>query len=193
MVKRERPKIDPEIRIGPWTIEEVLSSARVQGRGPAYECAGDCCRHGVYLSLDARDRILRHRERIQGLMDETQTTDVGAWFEDELHADPDFPGGECAGTDVHNGKCVFLNREGLCTLQIAESGLGKGHHLKPFYCRIFPLCTSGDRIEFDDLNDGRDPCCTLTEDGLTDPFEAYAYEFTEILGEAGYRALKARP
>lgn len=178
--------------IGDWTIEAVLLEARVEGRGPAFECTGRCCRHGVYASLPERDRILENADRVQAIMDQTQTPDTSKWFEDEVLEDDDFTGGRCVGTAIYNDKCAFLNREGLCTLQIAEATLPADEHLKPYYCRIFPLCTTDGRIEFDDLLDGDQPCCTLRADGLTLPVEAYAYEFREILGEAGYGDLRAR-
>lgn len=179
-------------RVGNWTLEDLLLEARVEGRGPAHECEGGCCRHGVYVSLGERERILEYREPVRSVMDETQTTDTSLWFESEELEDEDFPGGRCVGTAVHEGKCVFLNREGLCTLQIAEADLADDLQLKPYYCRIFPLCTTRGRIEFDDICDGDYPCCSLSEDGGTHPIEAYANEFGVVLGAAAYRELRAR-
>ncbi len=181
-----------DLRLGAWTIHGLLARARIEGEGPASECDGTCCRHGVYMSLEERDRIMDYADRIQALMDDTQTPDTGRWFEDKLERDDDFPGGLCIGTEVHQGKCVFLDREGLCSLQLLEPDLGlpDGVHLKPFYCRLFPLVTCDERIEFDDFTDGLRPCCTLAADGRRRAIDAYAYEFSEILGEAGYEELR---
>lgn len=180
------------LKVGDWTIDDLLVRARVEGRGPLHECDGLCCSHGVYVSLDERDRILARRDRVRAVMDDTQVAEVDAWFEDELVEDSDFPGGVCVGTEVVNDKCAFLNADGLCTLQIAEADLPDGERLKPFYCRIFPLCTVDGRVEFDDIWDGHQPCCTLADDGRTPAVEAYECELREILGPAAYRALRER-
>jgi Fe-S-cluster containining protein len=192
---RRRRRDEDSVRIGEWRIERRLLTARVEGRGPlnvADECGGHCCRHGVYTSLPERDRILEYADRIQAVMDETQTTDARRWFEDEVHEDEDFPGGMCIGTGLHNDKCVFLNGEGLCVLQLLEPQLGlpPGERLKPFYCRLFPLTTWYGCLEFDDLCDGVRPCCTLASDGPTRAIDAYASEFKEALGEEGYAELR---
>lgn len=191
MAKRRQNKQEDTIDVGRWKIERRLATARVEGRGPlavADECAGHCCRHGVYASLADRDRIMEYVDRIREAMDDTQTLDVDEWFEEEIHEDEDFPGGVCIGTAVHNDKCTFLNGEGLCVLQTLEPSLDlpKGERLKPFYCRLFPLTTWQRRVEFDDLCDGVRPCCTLASDGPTRAVDAYAYEFKEVLGEEGY-------
>ena len=185
------------IKVGKWKVEGRLAMARVEGRGPlsvADECGGHCCRHGVYVSLPERDRILEYADRIQAVMDRTQTTETSQWFEDGIEEDEDYPGGLCVGTATYEDKCVFLNAEGLCVLQALEPQLGLpgGERLKPFYCRLFPLVTSCDRLEFDDLCDGVRPCCTLAADGPTPAIEAYAYEFKEALGVSGHDELRRR-
>ena len=96
--RAERKRED--ISVGRWTVEGQLTTACIEGRGPARECDGTCCLHGVYVSFQERDRILDYADRIQEAMDESQTTDVSAWFEKETHADDDFPGGRCIGTEV---------------------------------------------------------------------------------------------
>lgn len=184
-----------DIRVGGWTVEGLLARGRIEGAGPsnaAAECGGRCCRHGVYVSLPERERILAFADRILSAIDDSQTPDTSLWFENEIERDEDYPGGLCIGTAVYNGKCAFLNRDGLCTLQLIESdlNLAEGMRLKPFYCRLFPLVTSFDRVEFDDLCDGLCPCCTLASDGRTRAIDAYASEFKEILGEQGYEQLR---
>lgn len=193
-LRREKAR-DEVIEVGGWKVERRLALARIEGRGPVVvpeECAGHCCLHGVYTSLPERDRILEYTDLIQRAMDDTQTTDFGLWFEDEVHEDDDYPGGLCIGTAVYNDKCAFLNSEGLCVLQLLESDpeLPEGERLKPFYCRLFPLTTWCGRLEFDDMCDGVRPCCTLASDGPTRAIDAYAYEFSEILGAKGYKELR---
>lgn len=183
------------IRVGDWEVERRLAIARVQGRGPvavALECGGHCCRHGVYISLRERDRILAHAERVQAVMDETQTGDIAEWFEDEIHEDKDFENGVCIGTAVHNDKCAFLDRDGLCVLQKLEPELDlpPGERLKPFYCRLFPITTWFGKLEFDELCDGVRPCCTLAADGATRAIDAYAYELKEAMGEEDFESLR---
>lgn len=192
--RRGTPRND-DIRIGPWTVEATVARGWIEGGGPANapeECGGHCCRHGVYVSLPERDRILAYADRIQAAMDDSQSWDTSLWFEDEIERDEDYPGGLCIGTATYNGKCAFLNRDGLCTLQLIEPALdlAEGVRLKPFYCRLFPLVTSFDRVEFDDLCDGVRRCCTLASDGSTRAIDAYACEFKEILGREGYEQLR---
>ncbi|UCC84872.1 MAG: DUF3109 family protein [Gemmatimonadota bacterium] len=194
---REQQQGNETIQIGRWRVELRLATARIEGGGPlnvAEECGGHCCRHGVYVSLPERDRILEYADRVQALMDGTQTADTTQWFEDSIEQDEDYPGGLCVGTATYEGKCVFLNAEGLCVLQALEPQLDlpAGERLKPFYCRLFPLVTSCDLLEFDDLCDGVRPCCTLASDGATSAIDAYAYEFKEVLGASGYDELRRR-
>lgn len=181
-----------DLELGEWTIQGLLVKARIEGEGPASECDGTCCRHGVYVSLEERDRILDYADRIQAVMDDTQTTDTREWFDGKVEEDEDFPGGVCVGTAVYEHKCAFLNRDGLCTLQLLEPELDLpgGVRLKPFYCRLFPLTTWCGRVEFDDFCDGLRPCCTLAADGQKRAVDAYVFEFTAILGEEGYRELR---
>jgi Fe-S-cluster containining protein len=192
--RRERERT---VQIGPWKVELRLATGRIEGGGPlnvAEECGGHCCRHGVYVSLPDRDRILEYADRVQQVMDGTQTTDPGQWFEENIEEDEDYPGGLCVGTGTHEGKCVFLDAEGLCVLQALEPRLGlpEGERLKPFYCRLFPLTTWYGRLEFDDMCDGVRPCCTLASDGRTPAIDAYAFELKEVLGATGYAELRRR-
>ncbi len=196
MAGRGRGKAETQdIRVGEWRVEALLATGRIEGVGPAEavdECGGHCCLHGVYISLAERDRILEYADRVRQSMDETQTPDVEEWFEEDVHEDSDFPGERCVGTAVYNNKCAFLDRDGLCVLQKLEPDLAlpEGERLKPFYCRLFPLTTWYGRLEFDPLCDGVRPCCTMASDGGTPAVEAYAYELTEALGEAGYAELR---
>jgi Fe-S-cluster containining protein len=190
-----RVEKDDAIEIGTWKVERRLAMARVEGRGPlnvADECGGHCCLHGVYIALPERDRILEYADRVGAVMDATQTADTSEWFESKVQRDDDFPGGVCVGTNTYGDKCVFLNADGLCVLQLLESELKlpADERLKPFYCRLFPLTTMDGRLEFDDLCDGVRPCCTLAADGCSRAVDAYAAELREVLGEDGLDELQ---
>ena len=54
-------------------------------------------------------------------MDDTQTTNVDKWFE-EPEEDEDFESGIAVGTELHNGKCVFLDRQGYCSAAKNSNG-----------------------------------------------------------------------
>ena len=186
---------DEGIEVAGWTIQKLLLDAAIEGQGPAAECDGYCCRHGVHASLPEYDRIMKYRDRIEGKMDETQTRDSDRWFEDVVHEDGDFPGGICIGTATYKHKCVFLNREGLCVLQLLEPelDLADGEHLKPRYCFLFPITTWFGKVRFDTMNDGERPCCSLSRDGGGTPaVEAFEFEFRMLLGDEGYEELRAR-
>ncbi len=187
-------KKNDTITIGDWKVERRLATSRVEGRGPsvAEECGGQCCLHGVYIALPERDRILEYADRVQAVMDETQTPDTDLWFEDTIEEDDDYPGGLCIGTATYNDKCAFLNSDGLCVLQMLEPELElpEGERLKPFYCRLFPLTTWYSRVEFDDMCNGVRPCCTLAADGRKRAVDAFAFELTQVLGERRYQELR---
>ncbi len=191
---RSLVKKDDAIPIGDWKVERRLATSRVEGRGPsvAEECGGQCCLHGVFIALPERDRILEYADLVQEVMDESQTPDTDLWFEDTIEEDDDYPGGLCIGTATYNDKCAFLNRDGLCVLQLLEPQLDlpEGERLKPFYCRLFPLTTWYSRLEFDDMCNGVRPCCTLAADGRKRAVDAFAFELTEALGEERYREFR---
>lgn len=189
-VRRKRTR--DSITVGNWSIESLLVRTFVQGEGPSAECDGTCCRHGVYASLSERDRIMENADRIKAAMDDTQTTDTSRWFDRRLYEDDDYPGGLCVGTKTYKNKCVFLDSEARCVLQTLEPELDlpEGEHLKPWYCFLFPITTWFGRVEFDDLNDGLKPCCTLTAGGATPTIDALEFEFKMLLGEDGYKELR---
>ena len=187
-----RKRTSESITVGKWSIESLLVRSSVQGKGPSVECDGTCCRHGVHASLPERDRIMEYAERIKAVMDDTQTTDTSRWFDRKLSEDDDFPGGLCVGTATYKSKCAFLNGEGRCVLQMLEPELDlpAGERLKPWFCFLFPITTWFGRVEFDDLNDGLKPCCTLAAGGATSTIDAFEFEFKMLLGEDGYKELR---
>lgn len=152
-------------------------------------CSGECCWYGVYADVKERDLILSLKEQIAEVMDESQITDWGAWFEKE-QADEDFPSGVCAGTEVYNNKCVFLDRNGYCSLQVLAMQHGKPPwSYKPYYCVLFPLTVVDGVLTFDDHHSGRMHHCGVRENFTHTLFEACESELRYALGDEGYRRL----
>ena len=83
-------------------------------------------------------------------MDETQSKNIDEWFE-EPEEDEDFESGVAVGTEIINGKCTFLDKNGLCTLQ--KLAMIEGEHkwkYKPIYCVLFPLTIFEGALTIDD-------------------------------------------
>lgn len=176
------------IRVGRYEVERELLHLRVADpRGPMGGCTALCCASGVYASLAERDRVLAHADAVRRHMDHTQVKDSRKWFSARVGRDADFEGGRYVGTRVHGGKCVFLNGQGLCTLQLASAREPDLPQLKPFYCRLFPLVIVDGVLGYDDLCSGEARCCTFTRRGSTPVVEACRAELEVALGEAGAR------
>jgi hypothetical protein len=170
----------------PWRLAARLLRGRIDGDGPAADCDGSCCRHGAYVSLAERDRILAHAPGIRRAMDDSQPRDVRSWFATRHHHDSDFPDGIAVGTRVRRKRCVFRRRDGLCAIHRYEdtSGIAASARLKPFYCRLFPLTTDGGRVDFDPLIAGRRPCCSLARGGCTPALRAWREELRLVLDQS---------
>ena len=141
--------------------------------------------------MKERDRILEHREMIKKYMDETQSKDESLWFELQDEEDSDFESGRRVGTEVVNGKCAFLDKFGRCSIQVAaaEEGMHKWA-LKPTFCILFPLEISNNVIQFDDLLDEEQSCCSIDAEFDVPMFRACKDELIHILGEDGYSELE---
>lgn len=152
-------------------------------------CAGECCYYGVYTDLKEYEKIMSIKDRIIKSMDASQPTDPEVWFE-EQEEDDDFESGIAVGTEVHNGKCVFLDKEGFCTLQkIAyEDGEFKWKY-KPIYCILFPLVIFEGAITVDDEHLERMHHCSKVENQVSTVFECCKSELLYILGEKGFQEL----
>jgi len=180
------------LTIDGWRLAARLVRARISGRGPCADCDGSCCRHGAYVSLAERDRILAHATGIGRMMDASQPRDPERWFDRRRHRDSDFPGGVANATRVQGRKCVFRTREGLCAIQRWEerTTLAGGERLKPFYCRLFPLTTDGRTVDFHPLVAGARPCCTIDRRGETRAVDAWRDELRMLVGTSGLRRLR---
>jgi hypothetical protein len=107
-------------------------------------CADGCCQHGVDVSVTEHARILARAGEIAGRV----SVPVDEWFEPDVTADEDFPGGASTRTRVVDGRCVFLNRGARgCVLHALSLDLGQDYHaLKPMVSSLFPVTFGGETL-----------------------------------------------
>ncbi len=163
-------KIDPAIFTFPFSCK----------------CNGECCHYGVYTDLKEHDLILEIKEKLFPHMDESQTTDTAKWFE-APEEDEDFESGVAVGTDLYNGKCAFLDKNGLCSLQ--KLAIAEGEHkwkYKPIYCVLFPLTVYEGALTIDDDHINRLNHCNKNPEQNISIFDACKEEIIHFLGEDGY-------
>jgi hypothetical protein len=153
-------------------------------------CKGKCCKDGVYLSINDKNKIIKHRDLVKKYMDSTQTLDEKMWFENIIESDKDFEDGVCDSTQVNNNKCTFLNGNGHCVLQVAASSEGMDKwDIKPYFCATYPIVISSNVITYDDLLEDIEPCCNAKINSPDKFINACKEEFLYILGEDGYKQL----
>ncbi|MDP4115627.1 MAG: DUF3109 family protein [Bacteroidota bacterium] len=153
-------------------------------------CGGECCNYGVYTDLKENQYILTLKDEIIPLMDETQPKEIDKWFE-QPEEDEDFKSGIAVGTEVFNGKCVFLDCNGLCTLQkLANLKNEYKWKYKPMYCVLFPLTIYEGALTIDDDHINRLHICNKQENNFNRTiFEACHEELVYLLGIEGYQEL----
>jgi len=153
------------------------------------KCSGECCHYGVYTDLKEHDMIMELKDRILDLFDETQSGDVEKWFEPP-EEDEDFESGVAVGTEVINGKCTFLDKNGLCTLQRLANldGVDKWKY-KPLYCILFPLTIYEGALTIDDEHIDRLKTCNAESVIDTSIFEACIDELRHFFGEEKFKEL----
>lgn len=178
------------MRVGKYEIDPILfEKGFSKGCGPL-ACESTCCSVGVFADLEEKELILSHKEAVKKFMDETQTTDDSLWFDSDVLDDSDYPSGKAIGTEVFNDKCVFLNKSGMCSLQIAAASEGIGRWgLKPFYCTAFPITVEEGVLTFDDFQQGKTHCCSSIDTKVTTLVESCRDELERILGRDGYKEL----
>lgn len=153
-------------------------------------CNGECCYYGVYTDKYEHERILTLKDKLIPLMDETQSKDVSTWFE-EPEPDDDFESGVAVGTEVINGKCAFLDKNGLCVIQ--SLAINEGKHpwdYKPLYCYLFPITIFEKSLTIDDDHIDRLKQCNRTNENGTTIIDFCKAELIRFLGEEGYKELE---
>jgi hypothetical protein len=153
-------------------------------------CPGECCHYGVYTDYKEYKTILSIKDKVIGLMDETQCTDVKKWFEPP-EEDEDFESGIAVGTEVINNKCAFLDKDGLCTLQklAYQEGEYKWKY-KPLYCILFPMTTYEGVLTLDTDHIDRLRYCNIDAKTQLTMFEAVEEELRHFFGEEGFAELE---
>jgi hypothetical protein len=152
-------------------------------------CSGECCYYGVYTDKADYEKIIAEKDVIIKYMDDSQTKDSNKWFE-EPEIDNDFPSGVAVGTEVHNGKCVFLDKQGFCTLQ--KMAMAKGEFkwkYKPLYCILFPLVIFEGVLTIDDEHIDRMHFCNKSQNQSSTVFDCTINELKHVLGESGFEEL----
>jgi len=179
-----------EKQINGYFIDPLIFTQKFVKHCDIKICSGECCHYGVYTDLKEYEKIMSIKDRIITSMDATQTKNPDLWFE-EQEPDDDFPSGIAVGTEVHNGKCVFLDKQGFCTLQkIAfEDGEFKWKY-KPIYCILFPLVIFEGAITVDDEHLDRMHYCSIAKNQISTVFECCKNELLYILGEKGFQELE---
>jgi Fe-S-cluster containining protein len=148
-------------------------------------CSGECCYYGVYTDKAEHDVIMKMKDRVKKSMDDSQTTDHNLWFE-EPEEDEDFDSGIAVGTELHNGKCVFLDKQGYCTLQkVAMEDDEFKWKYKPLYCILFPLIIYDGAITVDDEHLDRLHYCNKIENQDSTIFDCCKEELEYLLGKEG--------
>jgi Fe-S-cluster containining protein len=154
------------------------------------KCGGECCNYGVYTDLKEYEYILSIKHKIIPLLDETQTKDFDEWFE-EPEEDEDFDSGVAVGTEIINGKCTFLDKNGLCTLQ--KLAMNEREHkwkYKPIYCILFPLTIFEGAITIDDEHIDRLKTCSKNSDIETSIYDACKEELLHFFGVEKFNELE---
>lgn len=100
-------------------------------------CNDICCQYGVDVDLDNVARLQAAPEELEQFVGRPRSQ----WFQDQVVLDPEYPGGGYRRTQVIDGRCVFLNRNGRGCL-VHSWCLQQGipyQHLKPMISSLFPV------------------------------------------------------
>lgn len=181
----------PALSINGYIFSHELFEKGFPANGGPCTCSSVCCAEGVYADVADRDRILAHKEMVKKYMDDTQTRDEARWFEQQEIEDDDFPSGRCVGTEAVNGKCVFLDGFGRCSLQVAavEEGMHKWA-IKPFFCILYPIEVTRKVVSFDDMLQDEQSCCTVGHEFAMPLFEGCKEELTFLVGPEGFQKME---
>lgn len=160
-------------------------------------CHGQCCNWGVYMDKPFKEIIMKFEDEIKSVMDEHQIKDSDKWFETEIEEDEDFPSGLAIGTELYEtphgiSQCVFKDKRGFCSIQVAadKNNMHKWA-IKPKYCIMYPLTIIDNVLTYDDDHAAKlDYCGVDKKHNFSQTvFEAMTEEITFILGADGYAYL----
>jgi Zn-finger nucleic acid-binding protein len=184
-------------RINPRLLKsEPLRRCRLE------ECRAACCLHGAWVDRVEIEDILAHANQIAVHMP-AGFEDPGDWFDEREEKDEYALSGKVGHTRVlsdadHYGgtACIFMRADYKCALQVTADQLGfHPWRFKPFYCILHPLdLDEQGRITLDDteLFLSEPGSCLRSASEVTPLIEIFADELRYLLGEKGYRELKAR-
>jgi hypothetical protein len=120
-------------------------------------CHDWCCQFGVDVEIKRARAILRRAGELERYVGIPRAR----WFEPEVEADSEMPGGAVRRTRVEDGHCVFLRRDGRgCLLHAFALERGMDYHaVKSMVDCLFPL-TFGDGLlgPADEILDGELVC-----------------------------------
>jgi Fe-S-cluster containining protein len=153
-------------------------------------CSGECCYYGVYTDKLEHEKILEIKDDLIEIFDDSQTKDVSKWFE-APEKDEDFESGIAVGTELYNGKCVFLDKQGFCSLQKLAMNQGEMKwKYKPLYCILFPLIIYDGAITIDDEHLDRLHYCNKIENQPSTIYDACKEELEFLVGKDGMKELE---
>lgn len=149
-------------------------------------CHDWCCTHGVDVDLPKVNAILARKDEI------ARFTGIAPalWFDGNVQADREVPGGQFMRTRIHNGRCVFLNSAGR-GCQLHSFALDQGveyHQLKPFMSSLFPLTFNDGLLTVADEIAGRYLVC---RDQGVSCYEGVRGELAYYFGEGLVQELDA--
>ncbi|HYM19451.1 MAG TPA: DUF3109 family protein [Candidatus Kapabacteria bacterium] len=193
----------PSERLAPFTVggfkvDELIFTHGFVKYCDIDKCGGGCCHSGVYADTAEYENILRRKNEIIAVMDETQDTDPAHWFDGEWTDDTDFKSGKAIGTNVHERDggisgftegCVFLDKQHFCSIQVAAAGQGLHRWTwKPMYCILFPVTVTEGILTYDDSHSEDLIHCGPDGAGnyVHSVFEAMKEELQYVFGEEDF-------
>jgi hypothetical protein len=163
-------------------------------------CMAACCSGGVWLRDDEAPRIRLWAGAVKECLP-ARRHDESKWFcvgsSKENHPFDDEVGTTTFDDPLRPGKtcCVFLQPDRKCALQVVSQLNNLGWPgLKPYYCSIYPLYIEDGVLSMDDeIHLGFDAAaCGNTAVDARAMYDVYQAEAILILGESGYRELRAK-
>jgi Fe-S-cluster containining protein len=179
-----------DLQIGKYKIDPILFEKGFSKECGPFQCQTTCCSSGVFIDPVERDVILQLKDEIKLMMDETQTKNDAGWFENIIEEDTDFPSGYAVGTEIFNEKCVFLRKDGRCSVQLVSAEkYNDPWKIKPYFCVAFPICIDNGVITFDEYQQDKAQCCSIVAETDVPLIESCKAELEYVLGKSGYQQL----